>query len=345
MACYYPLSGWKSQSGGFTLKRENAFIDLPMSVPCGGCVGCRLRRAGEWAIRGTHEASLYDANVFITLTYDDKRLPPREYYELPANVGLHYPDFQSFMGRLRDRFSYIGFDGVNPIRFIVAGEYGDQLGRPHFHAILFNFRFPDQKFWYRSKQGHVVTRSAILEELWPWGHSDIGTVTPSSIAYVSRYVMKKVTGRDKIDHYKHVDSDGVIFTHPDTGKIIYREPEFARYSLKPGIGADWFSRFHSSVYPHDYVIFNGNKVRPPRYYDKLYKQMTGVSIAREVTLNARPDTVIDFDIEVFSQHFEDLKALRVESAKKYLDDNTPSRLAVREQVALAKVSRLPRKLT
>lgn len=334
MACYYPLSGWKSQSGGFTIKRDNAWVDFPMKVPCGGCVGCRLRRAGEWAVRGTHEASLFDDNIFITLTYDDKRLPARENWQLPANVGLHYPDFQLFMKSLRERFG-------SGVRYIVAGEYGDKLGRPHFHAILFNFKFPDQKFWYRSAQGHVVSRSDALEELWPWGNSDIGTVTPQSIAYVARYVMKKVNGRDKIDHYRVIDDDGVIFTHPDTGKIVYRSPEFAKYSLKPGIGYDWFQRYFESVYPHDYVIFNGRKVRPPRYYDKLYERMTGYSVKRDVSVAGE---VIDFDIEVFSDSFDAIKALRVESANKYLDDCTPERLYVREQVALAKTSRLPRKL-
>lgn len=153
MACYHPMHGYRSQDGSFTMNPRFAISKLV--VPCGGCVGCRLKRAGEWAVRGTHESSLYLDNSFITLTYDDKRLPFREEGQLPANVGLHYPDFQDFMYRLRDRFG-------SGIRFICAGEYGDKLGRPHFHAILFNFNFPDRKRWYRSKCGAWVHRS----EFW-----------------------------------------------------------------------------------------------------------------------------------------------------------------------------------
>jgi len=321
------MKGWRSQSGGFTLDRHKAFTDLPLSVPCGGCVGCRLKRAGEWAVRGTHEASLYTDNCFITLTYDDKRLPPRSEHSIPANVGLHYPDFQAFMMRLRERFG-------SGIRFIVSGEYGDKLGRPHFHAILFNFNFPDRKHWYRSKQGHQVFRSEILEDLWPWGNSDIGSVTPQSIAYVARYVMKKVNGKSANDHYHWVD--------PASGEVFLRKPEFAKYSLKPGIGSAWFEKYHASVFPHDYVIFNGKKVRPPRYYDKLYEKMTGTSVRRDISVAGE---IVDFDIDVFSDAFDAIKSVRKQSAQKVLDDCTPERLAVREQVATARVSRLVRSLT
>nr|QJB20918.1 MAG: replication initiator protein [Microvirus sp.] len=323
MVCYHPIHGYQCLDGRFT--HNPRYAVSPLTVPCGQCVGCRLRRSGEWAVRGTHEASLYLDNCFVTLTYDDKRLPARESWQLPANVGLHYPDFQGFMYRLRERFG-------SGIRFIVAGEYGDKLGRPHFHAILFNFNFPDRRRWYRAKCGAWVHRSAILEELWPWGNSDIGTVTPQSIAYVSRYVMKKVTGSLAFDHY------GTEFHDSFTGELLRRQAEFARYSLKPGIGYDWFMKYHASVYPHDYIIFNGKKVRPPRYYDKLYERMTGYSIKREFAHG-------EFDIEVFSDAFEELKQLRRETAEKFLDDCTPARLNAREQVALARASRLPRKLT
>lgn len=326
MACYTPMLGWKSQSGQFTMDRRKAYVDFPMSVPCGGCVGCRLKRAGEWAVRGTHEASLYLDNAFVTLTYDSKRLPFRLEGHIPADVGLHYPDFQDFMKRLRERYG-------EGIRFIVSGEYGDKLGRPHFHCILFNFNFPDRKYWYRTKQGHQVYRSESLEDLWPWGNSEIGNVSPQSIAYVARYVMKKVSGKNSSDHYMWPD--------PATGEIFLRKPEFAKYSLKPGIGYDWFQKFHSSVYPHDYIIFNGRKVAPPRYYDKLYERMTGVAIKRDIFVKGE---VVDFDIEVFSEAFDEIKAARVESAKKFLDDCTPERLAVRELVAQAKVGSLKRKL-
>lgn len=325
MACYRPMYGFQGQDGKFTYRERGALGRLV--VPCGGCVGCRLKRTGEWAVRGSHELQMSSLSSFITLTLDDKRLPFRLEGQIPANVGLYYPDFQDFMKRLRERFG----EGV---RYIVAGEYGDKLGRPHYHAILYNCHFADRKHWYRSKQGHNVFRSELLEELWPFGNCEIGSVTPESIAYVARYVMKKVTGKNAAEHYHWIE--------PSTGEIFLRKPEFAKYSLKPGIGYEWFMKHHDSVYPHDYVIFNGRKVRPPRYYDKLYERLTGFSVKRDSELFSDDEI---FDVRVFSQAFDDIKATRIESAQKFLDDTSPERLYVREQVALAKTSRLKRKLT
>ena len=135
-----------------------------------------------------HEASLHASNVFITLTYSDEFLP--------ADKSLDYSHFQLFMKRLRKHF------GVG-IRFYMAGEYGSALGRPHFHAILFNFDFPDKVF-HASRGKHRVFRSASLEMLWPFGFSEIGSVTFQSAAYISRYIMKKVTGHVADDHYEFI---------------------------------------------------------------------------------------------------------------------------------------------
>lgn len=202
MACYHPISGYEKQDGSFTYNPRYGL--RPMTIACQGCVGCRLARAGGWSVRGTHESSLYLDNCFITLTFDDKLLPTRPSGHIPANVGLYYPDFQGFMYRLREKY------GAG-IRFMVCGEYGDKLGRPHYHAILFNFNFPDRKKWYRSKQGHQVYTSESLTRLWGFGNCDLGSVTPQSISYVARYVMKKVNGKLADQHYEYIDRKLVKF--------------------------------------------------------------------------------------------------------------------------------------
>ena len=40
----------------------------------------------------------------------------------------------------------------------------------------------------------------------------------------------------------------------------------------PGIGHSWFEKFKSDVYPHDYVVINNFKCKPPRYYDNLLSE-------------------------------------------------------------------------
>ena len=246
---------------------------------------------------------------YITLTYNNEHLP--------SDQSLQYPDFQKFMKRLRKRFSGIDRSAnpdskdQYPIRFYMCGEYGETFGRPHYHACLFNFDFPDKELFRRSPSGSLVYRSKALEELWPFGFSSIGEVNFNSAAYVARYIMKKVTGHRASDYYRSVD--------PDTGEIINRVPEFNKMSLKPGIGSDWLQKFKTDVYPHDYLIVNGKKVKPPRYYDSKFSAE-------------------------FPDVWEDIEYNRIIDAQTRVSDNSPERLAVKETLTNQRVSRLFRSL-
>jgi len=193
----------------------------------------------------------------------------------------------------------------------MAGEYGEKFSRPHFHACLFGFDFSDKKYLCKSPGGFKLYRSAVLESLWPHGFSSVGSVTFESAAYVARYIMKKVTGGLADEHYSSVD--------PDTGEVIKREPEFCHMSLKPGIGAGWFDKFSSDVYPNGRVVVRGVECKPPRYYDKRFNS-------------------VDFE------KFDDLQFGRHIEAVSRAADNTDARLLVKEQVAQARISLLKRSL-
>ena len=303
MACYHPLKGWASKSspGGFTTSRASAYTDLPRTVPCGQCAGCRLERSRQWAVRCVHEASLHENNCFITLTYNDKYLP--------LDRSLTIRVFQLFMKRLRKKYG-------NNIRYYACGEYGDRNGRPHYHACIFNHNFADKELW-QVTNGHCLFRSDSLEKLWidpetreSLGYSSIGEVTFESAAYVARYIMKKRTGKNTEDHYAYIDDDGVIHQ---------RLPEFTVMSRRPGIGSSWLTEFATDVYPSDFVVINGKKARPPRYYDQNYELV-------------EPEII------------ERIKKTRKKNLLKHAADNTPERLAVREKVHEAKMQMLPRKL-
>jgi hypothetical protein len=299
MPCYHPLSAYQCADGSIVFyesKRHDTVKTL--SLPCGQCVGCRLERSRQWAIRCMHEAQMHEENCFITLTYNDDHLP--------SDRSLHYRDFQLFIKRLRKRYP------GRRIRYYMAGEYGENFGRPHWHACIFGFDFPNQKLWERSTAGSLLYRSPDLEALWPFGYSTIGRVTFESAAYVARYIMKKVTGKNAKEHYQEID--------PDTGEITNRTPEFTKMSLKPGIGYEWYKQYTADVYPHDYVVVRGKKVKPPKYYDKKYK--------------------IENPYE-----FDELLYIREKSAKLRHEDNTLERLAVKEQVTKAKLLKLKRNLT
>lgn len=286
MACYSPLEAFQLDTGEVVF-RETKKVLRELSLPCGQCVGCRLERSRQWAVRCLHETQMHESSSFVTLTYNDEHLP--EY------GCLRYRDFQLFMKRLRKVFP--------EARFFMCGEYGERTGRPHYHACLFGVWFHDRKFWKTSPSGFKLYRSELMERLWPHGDADIGDMSFESAGYVARYCMKKVTGALADNHYRRFV--------PDTGEVYWLVPEFARMSLKPGIGAKWFEKFRQEVINNDGVAIRGKICRPPRYYDVL------------ANWSALEGSEIEFSRQ--------MKAIAA------ADDNSPDRLRAREIVTHARI--------
>lgn len=309
MTCYSPQQAWRAPGGRVVFVKNSAYVDLPLSLPCGRCIGCRLDKSLEWAIRCVHEASMYKHNSFITLTYDNNHLP--------MDHGLCLEDFQKFMKRLRKKYG-------EGIRFYHCGEYGAKLGRPHYHACLFNHDWSDKKLWKRTKSGELLYRSESLEALWPLGFSSTGTVTFQSAAYVSRYIMKKITGPTAENHYE------IELPWPGTGEytLYDRKPEYVTMSRGSkkletgGIGSEWVKAYAKEIYPHDYIRRDGSRHKPPRFYDTLF-----------ASLGQNESDIMD-----------DVRHQRKLSAKTRTEDNTPERLAVREYIQHTRATLLKREL-
>ena len=175
MPCFHPLKAFRDSSGVKVLPGDASIFNL--QLPCGQCVGCRLEYSRQWAMRCLDESKMHKENSFITLTYDQKHLP--------VDNSLDKRAFQLFMKRLRKRLD-------KRVRFYHAGEYGEKNGRPHYHAILFNFDFPDKKL-HTIRNGYPVWISKSLDEIWGLGICEIGTVTYESAAYVARYIVDKLS--------------------------------------------------------------------------------------------------------------------------------------------------------
>jgi hypothetical protein len=246
VTCYHPLLAYKSE-GKVVFEKPFAFA-RGFNLPCGQCIGCRLNYSRQWAIRLVHEAQMHEKSCFITLTFNDESLFARE-----NPYSLDKTEYQRFMKRLRKKYG-------KQVRFFHCGEYGDKNKRPHYHAILFGVDFDhDRKLW-SNKDGIKLFTSESLEKLWPYGFCTIGQVTFESCAYVARYIMKKQTGEKAEDHYMR--------WCPETGEGTAIDPEYCTMSRKPGIGKSWIEKYKKDVYPHDYVVINEHKVKPPRFYDQ-----------------------------------------------------------------------------
>ncbi len=261
MPCYGPLKGWMSKDVTGNGKRtivfdiKEGFTDRPIDVACGQCIGCKLERSRQWAMRCMHEASLYDENCFITLTYD-------EFY-IPKGGTLVKKDFQLFMKRLRKRY------GTSKIRYYACGEYGELSYRPHFHACIFAFDFSD-KVLFKEHNGNDLYTSDSLNSLWNYGFATIGNLTFESAAYVARYCTKIITGEMSEKHYAG------------------REKEFSLMSRRPGIGQGWIEKFHEDTYKDDKVIIRGQAMSPPTYYDR-YMETKDNDVIENVKKGRRMD--------------------------------------------------------
>lgn len=321
MSCYSPLHAFKGKSKesdkiAITFRRNESWRGVRLDLPCGQCVGCRLERSRQWAVRCMHEASLYDENSFLTLTYSEDNLP--------VNSSLDVSHYQDFMKRLRKSIA------PRRVRYYHCGEYGEvcakcglskmlcrdgyepSIGRPHYHALLFGYASPDRKY-FSERSGNRIYTSASMSKLWPYGHSVEGDVTFESAAYVARYVMKKVTGGKADDWYG------------------LRKPEYTTMSRRPGIGARWYDRYKSDVYPLDRVVVNGKETRPPRFYDRLYEKDDRASF-EAIKINREKDAL----------HFVD--DVLSSGRKIRVSDQDGRRLLVKEEVKRAEIATLKRPL-
>lgn len=329
MPCYAPITAWRSKVKNDSGKRplvfnpNDGFKDMEVTVPCGKCYGCRLEYSRQWAVRCVHEAQMHDDNCFITLTFNDDNLP--------KDHSIRKEHLQKFFKRLRRHLDREAEKhGHLPIRFkyFACGEYGESTHRPHYHAILFGYDFPD-KILHTKRNGNILFRSALLESLWPFGYSLIGDVSFESCAYVARYVMKKRKGdRDYVDPQTGLKNyEFYLIGDIETGEVFEVEPEFVLMSRgsgvptdpdvwRYGIGRSWLSAFSSDT-KKDFITLNGVKMKLPKYYDSVLEMEDEVDMMRR-------------------------KRRRKTAAELRKEDNTFERLQVKEKVKRAQLDQLKR---
>jgi len=284
MPCFHPVQGYRSKTINPTGKRSivfkpsDGFVDLPVTLPCGRCIGCRLERSKQWATRCVHESQLHTANCFITLTISPENLP--------ASGSLDKKDFPAFMKRLRKSIE------PNTVRFFHCGEYGEHLGRPHHHACIFGHDFPDKEPLFSGE--YTLYSSKKLDTLWRLGHCTIGEFNFETAAYTARYILKKQLGM----------TDEALEAHYQ-GKL----PEYCTQSNRPGIGANWIDKYATDVFPDDFCVIRKNKkVKPPKYYFQRC-------------------------LEKAHLNMQQVQTKRREHQKLSNSENTPDRLATKEESA------------
>lgn len=251
---------FRKAGGGVSFSRAHS-TGIAMQIRCGQCIGCRLYRSREWAIRMMHEAQMHQdaGSMFLTLTYNDE--------ELPADGSLERDAVPRFFKRLRKRL------GSLRVRYFQCGEYGSENFRPHYHVALFGFRDPGLRRWSTSGAGYDLYRSPVVESAWRFGHVAVGELDFASAQYVAGYVTKKlnVSKMTSEQDFRRWEARYERL-NARTGELYMVEPEFASMSNRPGLGESWLRRYWREVYPSDSVVIEGRELPPPRYYDQLMER-------------------------------------------------------------------------
>lgn len=238
--------------------RTHGLPDTEQELPCGGCIGCRKHRAAEWAMRIVHETRYHAENTFLTLTYDNDHLPD------PPTIQKR--EVQLFIKKLRDSIK------PKKIRYYACGEYGENnhpadpnnLGRPHYHIILFGHEFKDKQEHQKCRD-YIIYKSPTLAKIWGKGFCTIGDVNFTTAGYTAKYAVKKKTGEMADDWYCH--------TNLDTGEFVQLEPEFALSSNRPGLGYKWLQEFQKDCAKGFITTQRGTKAPIPKYYRHVLEQI------------------------------------------------------------------------
>lgn len=230
MECLSPLS----------LPRPNGLGSIDrVCVPCGKCYPCLAKKRSQWSFRLTQELKKAKTSHFVTLTYDENNKVSKVN---KRHLQLFLKRLRKDIEKLRVNTKY-NLNGLYEaekikIKYFLTAEYGTQTKRPHYHGIFFNI--PNEKI-------------NLIEKNWGLGFVSIGTVTPKSINYVTKYIITKEEEFEKNNDVFNLMSLGL-------GKC---------YLTKDVI------KYHQKTQNYYSVVEGGKKIDLPRYYkNKLFGNLS-----------------------------------------------------------------------
>lgn len=253
-----PVGSVNGSASGCNMLCERPFVTAQgMLFSCGDCMPCRFNKRRLWAHRIELECTQHEHNTFLTLTYSDDKVP--------SNGSLEPSHLRDFIKRLRH---------LQKFRYFAVGEYGGKTFRPHYHLALFGFVGCEWEQSRLARRSECCRMCSDVKRIWGFGNVYLGTMEKSA-SYISGYVVKKMTRRDD-------------------PRLQGRYPEFARMSLKPGIGAFAMDDVASDVMCQEVMdgadistLSYGNMRKPLGHYlTRRLRKLRGLS-------EKAPQSVID----------------------------------------------------
>lgn len=253
MDCLHPITIKNPLYGTNSFNETNPTL----SCPCGKCEACIVSTAQEWRVRLEEEWYNSETSYFVTLTYDDSKIPlvsnPDSFGQLHIVPSVSKRDVQLFFKRLRK------FDPDKKIRYYLVSEYGPTTFRPHYHALIFGL----PKF-SQDPTKQIVETTKLIQKNWSNGFVQVDKVSIGRISYVTKYL-------------------SCITDLPE----YYTKP-FRLMSRNPGIGSSYFNNKERIDWHRNnlacYYPSGQFKMRLPRYFkDRIFDDDMKAEIGQIIT--------------------------------------------------------------
>lgn len=271
--------------------QENGLYLTQINVPCGKCARCIERRKMEWSFRMETEMERSKTAYFVTLTYNPEHIP----YTEKGKYTLQPKHLEKFWKRLRQNqirskttieHLYNNLKHTDKIKYYAAGEYGEDRGRPHYHAIIFNASMT------------IIEKSWLDEYGHPIGYVHIVKANHQTINYLMKYLDKWLNKKQS----------------------KYREPEYN--TMSEGIGEDYIKKnmaWHKRNLDVLYVTNKlGIKIPMPKYYrlqifdeEERKKQLELVKDSLDLIKQERIELIGE------AEYYQELLDLKKSTAKRF----------------------------
>lgn len=256
---------------------KNPYMVGSIPFGCGQCLPCRINRRRQWMFRQVFESLQHEFNSFVTLTYTPDTLP--------LNGSLNPYDLQLWLKRIRKRCH------PRRLRYYAVGEYGERSHRPHYHLSVFGL----SSFC----QVGTTDFQTVVQETWGLGRTQTAEFNSKTANYCTGYISK---------NQSRVREATEVVT--ESGEIIERYPEFARMSLKPGLGVNAIShiaeqlkknkwvwdKMHTEQDVPPTVHFGGREVALGRYMLNNLREQIGFTAA--IIKNTKGKAAYDKSVEM-----------------------------------------------
>lgn len=150
-------------------------------VPCRRCWQCLSERTNDLVGRAIAESKSCALTVVLTLTYGRDE----------HGAALHGKTMVHCKADLKRYLQSWRNDGYK-IRYMIAGEFGSERGRAHWHAVLFFHTRKAGVAWPE----FVYDTECQLEKHWPHGYTYAQRPTYQNLSYAIKYAVKEYDGLD-----------------------------------------------------------------------------------------------------------------------------------------------------